>query len=61
MAGMMNMFNKLSSMTDQDGNMDLDVYSEGLAIELLRESIMKLNYLEKINQIIQKMTLKIIL
>ena len=48
-------------MGHEDGNMALDVYSGGLAIEPLRESIMKLNYLEKINQIIQKMTIKIIL
>ena len=36
-------------MGHEDGNMALDVYSGGLAIEPLRESIGKLSYGEEIN------------
>jgi Site-specific recombinase XerD len=38
----------------EDGNMALDVYSGGLAIEPLRESIGKLIYEDKICEIIEK-------
>ena len=36
-------------MGHEDGNMALDVYFGGLAIEPLRESIGKLNYGDEIN------------
>ena len=36
-------------MGHEDGNMALDVYSGGLAIEPLRESMRKLSYGEEIN------------
>ncbi len=39
----------------EDGNMALDVYSGGLAIEPLRESINKLNYGSKVELMIKKM------
>ena len=41
-------------MGHEDGNMALDVYSGGLAIEPLRESIGKLIYKDKICEIIEK-------
>ena len=37
----------------EDGNMALDVYSDGLAIEPLRKSIAKLNYGDLVEEFIQ--------
>ena len=37
----------------EDGNMALDVYSDGLAIEPLRKSISKLNYGDLVEKFIQ--------
>ena len=42
-------------MGHEDGNMALDVYSGGLAIEPLRESINKMNYGSKLESLIKKM------
>ena len=42
-------------MGHEDGNMALDVYSGGLAIEPLRESMRKLSYGEFIHLIISKL------
>ena len=41
-------------MGNEDGNIALDVYSGGLAIEPLRESIEKLSYGEELYEIIEK-------
>ena len=41
-------------MGHEDGNMALDVYSGGLAIEPLRESMRKLSYGEEINNHLNK-------
>ena len=41
-------------MGHEDGNMALDVYSGGLAIEPLRESIGRLSYGEELFEIIEK-------
>ena len=41
-------------MGHEDGNMALDVYSGGLAIEPLRDSINKLTYGEEIEVLMQK-------
>ena len=40
-------------MGHEDGNMALDVYSDGLAIEPLRKSISKLNYGDLVEKFIQ--------
>ena len=40
-------------MGHEDGNMALDVYSGGLAIEPLRESIEKLGYGEEVDSLIR--------
>ena len=44
-------------MGHEDDNMALDVYSGGLAVEPLRESIEKLSYRDKIHQIISNLIL----
>ena len=43
-------------MGHEDGNMALDVYSGGLAIEPLRESINKLTYGSGMDLLIQRMS-----
>ena len=46
-------------MGHEDGNMALDVYSGGLAIEPLRESITKLTYGSEIDSLVKISTEKI--